>query len=136
MSKPSVVISSTLRDAPLAQRFQAALRHVGIKASNPASEVGQGKDWRKSIQSAIKSADAVVVLALAPQSLSASWTSYETGVAEALGKQVMLLLPNRNSVSELPADFASTQIVEFDPQAPESAARDVASRLGLTARSE
>lgn len=131
MSKPSVFISSTHRDAGLAQRFEVALEHAGVKASNPAREVGKGKDWRKSIQSAIKSADAVVVLALAPQNLSASWTSYETGVAEALGKRVMLLLPNRNSVAELPADFASTQIVEFDPQSPEGAARDIASRLGV-----
>jgi hypothetical protein len=29
------------------------------------------------------------------------------------------------------ADFASTQVVQFDPQSPESAARDIASRLGV-----
>jgi TIR domain len=131
MSRPSVFISSTQRDAGLAERFEAALKHAGLKASNPAREMGQGKDWRKSIQSAIKSSDAVIMLALTPQNLSSSWMSYEAGIAEALGKRVMLLLPNRNSVAELPADFASTQIVEFDPLAPEGAARDIASRLGV-----
>jgi nucleoside 2-deoxyribosyltransferase len=131
MSKPNVFISSSNRDAGLVERFEAALKHAGVNTSNPMRESTQGKDWRKSIQSAIKSADAVIVLALAPQSLSASWTSYETGVAEALGKRVMLLLPNRNSVAELPADFASTQIVEFDPKSPENAARDIALRLGV-----
>jgi nucleoside 2-deoxyribosyltransferase len=131
MSKPSVFISSSQRDAKLVGRLKAALERAGLNASNPARESEFGKDWRKSVQSAIKSSDAVVILALAPQNLSSGWTAYEAGIAETLGKRVMLLLPNRNSVSELPADFASTQVVEFDPQSPERAARDVAARLGV-----
>ncbi len=131
MSKPNVFISSTQRDAELAQRFEAALKDAGVNASNPAREAVQGKDWRKSIRTAIKGADAVVMLALAPQNLSSSWMSYEAGIAEALGKRIMLLMSNRNSVAELPADFAATQVVQFDPQAPESAARDIAFRLGV-----
>ncbi|HEY4921500.1 MAG TPA: toll/interleukin-1 receptor domain-containing protein [Xanthobacteraceae bacterium] len=131
MSKPSVFISWMQRDAALAQRFEAALRHAGVNASNPTRDAVVGEDWRKSTRSAIKSADAVIVLALAPQNLSSSWMSYEAGLAEALGKRIMLLLPNRNSVADLPADFASTQVVQFDPQSPESAARDIASRLGV-----
>jgi len=129
MSRPNVFISYRQRDAEVAQRLAAALKNFDVEAYNPAHELRSGEDWRKSIQSAIRSADAVVVVALAPQNLSSSWTSYETGIAEALGKRVMLLLPNRNSVTELPGDFASTQIVEFDPQSPEGAAHDIASWL-------
>ena len=47
--------------------------------------------------------------------------SYEAGVAETLGKQVVLLLPDKYPVAELPADFASTTVLDFDPQAPEVA---------------
>lgn len=73
------------------------------------------------------------MVALTPHALSASWMAYEAGVAEALGKRVVLLLPNKYPVTELPDDFASTPIVEMDPQAPERAARDVASRLASAA---
>ncbi len=131
MTKPSVFISYGQRDAELAERVEAALKQFGLEAFNPAREMRPGGDWRKSIQSAIKRSDAVIMLALTPQYLSSSWMSYEAGIAEALGKRVMLLLPNRYSVTELPADFASTQIVEFDPQAPERAAHDIASRLAV-----
>jgi nucleoside 2-deoxyribosyltransferase len=131
MNKPTVFISYGQRDAGLAQQVEAALKNSGLKAFHPTREIRRGEDWRKSIQSAIKSADAVIVLAPTPQNLSSSWTSYETGIAEALGKRLMLLLPNTNSAADLPADFASTQIVEFDPHSPELAAHDIAARLGV-----
>jgi hypothetical protein len=50
-------------------------------------------------------------------------------MAEALGKKVMVLLPNTHSVSELPADIASSPIVELDPKAPDRAAHDIIARL-------
>jgi hypothetical protein len=131
MSKPSVFISYSQRDAELAARVETALGHVGLEAINPARELQSGENWRKGIQSAIKRSDAVIVLISTPQYLSSSWTSYEVGIAEALGKRVMLLLPDKYPVTELPADLASTQIVEFDPQAPERAAHDIASRLAV-----
>ena len=129
MTKPSVFFSYSRRDAELGQRVEIALKNFGLQAFNPARDLLSGEDLRKSIRSAIKRSDAVITLVSTPQSLSSSWTSYEVGVAEALGKRVMLLLPSEYSVAELPADFASTQIVEFDPQAPERAAHDIASRL-------
>jgi nucleoside 2-deoxyribosyltransferase len=129
MTKPTVFISYSRRDAELGRRFETALKRLGLKALNPTREITSGEDWRKSIQSAIKRSDVVVTLVSAPESLQSSWTSYEAGVADALGKPVFLLLPNRYSVAELPEDFASTQIVEFDPGAPEHAAHDIASRL-------
>jgi hypothetical protein len=83
------------------------------------------------VKSAIKRADAVIMLASSPDNLTSSWMPYEAGGAEALGKDVMLLLPNKYPVTELPSEFASTQIVDLDPQAPERAAQEVASRLAL-----
>jgi hypothetical protein len=129
MTKPTVFVSYSRRDAELGRRFQDALRRLGLKTLNP--DVPPGEDWRHSIQSAIRQSDVVVTLTSTPESLRSSWTSYEAGMAEALGKRMLLLLPNRYSVADLPEDFASTQIVEFDPQAPERAAQDIASRLAV-----
>jgi nucleoside 2-deoxyribosyltransferase len=131
MTKPSVFISHGQRDAALAERVGTALERLGLEAVDPARALRAGQSRRATIQSAIKRADAMIMLISSPQSLSSSWMSYEAGVAEALGKHVMLLLPNKYPVTELPAEFASTQIVELDPQAPERAAHEVASRLAL-----
>jgi len=117
------------RDAKLAERVASALKHLGFDALDPRRDLRPGESWRKAIQSAIKRSDAVIMVALTPQALSASWMGYEAGIAEASGKRIMLLLPNKYPLTELPDDFASTPIVEIDPQAPERAARDVASRL-------
>ena len=129
MTKRSVVISYGHRDADVAKRVRKALKHLGLATLDPARKLGPGHDFRKTIQSAIKGADAIIMLAVTPHHLSSSWMSYEAGIAEALGKRVMLLLPNKYPTTELPADFASAQIVDFDPQAPERAAHDIAARL-------
>jgi TIR domain-containing protein/nucleoside 2-deoxyribosyltransferase-like protein len=128
MSKRSVFISYGNRDAELGERVASALKHLGFDAWLDV-EMQPGENWRKAIQSAIKQSDALVIVALTPQTLSSSWMAYEVGIAEALGKRVMLLIPNKYPVTELPDDFASTPTVEIDPQAPERAAHDVASRL-------
>jgi TIR domain len=131
MTKRTIFISHGERDADLAQRVESALQRVGLDAFNPAREVRPGDDWRKSIQAAIKRSDALIMLFSTPHHLSSSWMTYEAGMAEALGKRVMVLLPNKYPVTELPADVASAQIVEFDPQAPERAAHDIAARLAV-----
>lgn len=129
MNKRSVFISYSQRDADLAHSVERALERIGFEAFNPARDLRPGENWRKGIQAAIKRSDAVVMLVASPQTLDSTWMTYEAGMAEALGKRVMILLPNRFSVSELPADIASGQIVNFDPSAPERAAEEVFARL-------
>jgi nucleoside 2-deoxyribosyltransferase len=131
MTKPSVFITYGRRDAEMAARVQSALENLGLEVLNPARELWAGADWRGELQSAIKRSDALIALVSTPHYLQSSWTSYEVGMAEALGKQVMLLLPDKYPATELPEDFASTQVVDFDPQAPERAAREIASRLAV-----
>jgi nucleoside 2-deoxyribosyltransferase len=125
MTKPTVFISHSRRDTELAQRFGLALKELGVDVFDPDQELQPGDDFIEAIQSGIKRSDVIIMLVSAPERLQSSWSSYEIGVAEALGKPVRLLLPNRYSVTELPADFASIQAVEFDPQKPERAARAV-----------
>jgi hypothetical protein len=133
MTKPSVFMSYPKRDAKLAERVASALKHLGFDALDPKRKLRPGESWRKAVQSAIKRSDAVIMVASTPYTLSTSWMGYDAGIAEVLGKRVMLLLPNKYPVTELPEDFAATPIVEIDPGAPERAARDVASRLASAA---
>ena len=129
MSKLSVFLSYSSRDRDVASKVERALERHGLKAFNPAREVGAGEDWRKAIQAAIKRSSALVLLAMTPGSASSSWMAYEAGIAEALGKPVLILLSNKYPVTELPADIAAGQILEFDPDAPDRAAREVVDRL-------
>jgi hypothetical protein len=128
MSKRSVFISYSRRDAGLANKVAGALERLGYDALDPGRNLQPGDDWRKAIQAAIKRSDAVILVA-SPHTLDSSWSLYEVGMAEALGKTVMVLLPNTHSVTELPADIASSPIVELDPKAPDRAAHDIVARL-------
>lgn len=128
MSKLSVFISHSQRDAGLAKQLATDLRRLGLKAINPTSEIQPGGDWRKEIQTAIKQSDALILIA-SPEGLASSWVLYEAGAAEALGKNVMVLLPDKYSVAELPKEISVKQIVGFDPRSPERAAHDIAARM-------
>jgi nucleoside 2-deoxyribosyltransferase len=129
MTKRVVFISYSHRDSDLAKKIGTALERVGLEAFNSERELRTDKDWRKETQAAIKRSDALIMLVAAPHS-SSSWTSYEAGMAAALGKRVMVLLPNKYPATELPADVTA-QVVDFDPQAPERAAHDIAARLAV-----
>lgn len=128
MSKPSVFISYSRRDADLANSVAVALERLGFNALDPGRNLRPGDDWRKAIQAAIRRSEAVILVA-SPHSLTSSWSLYEAGMAEALGKKVMVLLPNTHSAAELPADVASNAIVDLDPEAPDRAAHDIIARL-------
>src|SRR5258708_12870370 len=70
MTKPGVFISHGQRDAALAERFGSALKRVGFEAVDGAREWRAGQSWRARVKSAIKRADAVVMLASSPEILS------------------------------------------------------------------
>lgn len=129
MNRPSVFLSYNHRDADLAKKVGSALERLGLKAVNPEREMRPGDDFRKAIQEAIRRSDALIMLVPSPQQASSSWTSYEAGIAEALGKRVVVLLSNKYPVTDLPVDVAASRVVVFDPQAPERAAHEIAAQL-------
>ncbi len=129
MSKRSIYLSYSQRDSEIAARVEKTLRRLGFDAFNPARDVSPGEDWRKAIQAAVKRSDALILLITSPDSVVASWMSYEAGMAEALEKRVLVLASNRHSVSELPAELGGVPIVDLDPLAPERAAQHVVEEL-------
>lgn len=129
MSKHSVFLSYSMRDRDIAARFENALERLGLQAFNPEREVRAGEDWRKSIQLAMKRSHALVLLVTTPHSAASSWMPYEAGMAEALGKPIIALLSSKYPIGELPADIPVGEVVEFDPDKPEQAAREIVHRL-------
>jgi nucleoside 2-deoxyribosyltransferase len=131
MTKPSAFISHLHRDAAVAERVGFALKELGFEVLNSERNVPHGERWGSVIQAAIKRSDALIMLAITPESLSSSWMSYEAGMAEALKKPVIVLLSDKYSVAELPEDFASHEILNFDLRSPERAAHEIAARLAV-----
>jgi TIR domain-containing protein len=131
MSKSSIFLSYSSRDAKLAHQVEGELERLGLKAFNPMRDIPPDADFRKTIQAEMRRSAALVLLVASPYSAASSWMGYEAGMAEALGKRVLLLLPSKYPVAELPEDVATVQVVEFDPKVPKRAAHEIAERLAL-----
>jgi hypothetical protein len=123
-----IFLSHSHRDSALAERIEREFEKLGLPTFT-ARDIRAGEDWRKAIETSVRRADMLLLLIASPEAAASSWMGYEAGMAEALGKRVMVLASDRHSVSELPIDLASWPIVNFDPRSPETAARDIVERL-------
>ena len=123
-----VFLSHSQRDAGLAADIAGELRKHGVEPFVDL-ELARGEDFRRAIKSAIRRADGFVVIVTSPEALPSSWTSYELGMAETLGKPILVLLSHNHSAGQLPADFSGLPIVAFDPQYPGQIGRKIIDRL-------
>jgi nucleoside 2-deoxyribosyltransferase len=112
----------------LAARIARELRRHDVEPVD-ASGIAVGGNLRESVKSAIRGADAFVLVVTDPESAAASWTSYELGMAEAMGKPILLLLSQNHSAAQLPSDLAGLPIAAVDPERPESMGREIVDRL-------
>jgi hypothetical protein len=124
-----VFLSHARRDADLARGVARELRKRGIEAFDAFENVTAGEDWRQTIKAAIRRADGFALIVSAPEAASTSWSSYELGMAEALGKRILLLLSHNYTAAQLPLDMAGLPIVAIDPTRPELIGREIIDRL-------
>jgi nucleoside 2-deoxyribosyltransferase len=125
---PKVFLSYTRRDANLAAAIARELRKHGVEALVDES-IAPGDDFRRTIKSAVRKADGFVLVVTSPDAAASSWTSYELGMAEALGKPILLLLSQNHSAAQLPSDLAGLPTTAFDPEHPETVGREIVDRL-------
>ena len=126
---PRVFLSHSTRDAKLAAGIARELRKHGIEPLDMFESGAPAEDFRQITKSAIRRADGFVLVLGTPESASSSWVSYELGMAEALGKPILLMLSHNHTAGQLPSDLAGLPIVSFDPKQPGSAGREVVDRL-------
>lgn len=124
---PSVFLSHTRRDTGLATDIARELRKHRVEAVHDSLQTGD--ESRRALKTAIRRSDAFAVILSAPESAASSWLGYELGMAEALGKPILLLLSHDHSTSELPVDLAGLHTVAFDAKRPAEAARAIVDRL-------
>jgi hypothetical protein len=136
MSMTKIFLSYSRTDSVVAEKIARALRKTGKEHIDTFhdQDLKPGDDFRKAIDTNLRTSDAVLVVVASPYAAANSWMGYEIGAAEALRKPVMIATSNRHSLSEFPEEFRSFPIVVFDPDKPEGIAQEVIGRLASYAK--
>jgi 3-hydroxyisobutyrate dehydrogenase-like beta-hydroxyacid dehydrogenase len=123
----SVFLSYTRQSEDLARSLAKAMEELGVKVVDPAVEIGPGDNWKDSITNAIRNADAMVlVMEKEPNSVG---VSFETGVAEALEKPILIVHPDSIDPMRLPRWMRSRQMLSVKPSHIDNTAKDLAEAL-------
>ena len=118
-----VFISHSGRDNQLAAALRKVLEDAGVDVMTTVDATA-GSEWRKATQGAIRRVDAVLVLLSRQAVVSGSWIGYEMGVAEALGKPMIVLADDRLPRAELPTDITAWPVIPMDSAHPGRAAME------------
>ena len=116
----TVFLSYSHADRSLARRVEKHLKGLLKSKSqdfvviDERQSVSVGEDIRKSLKAAMDSANTVVFLA-SPKSDGSQWMNYEAGLADALGKRMVVISPKGKGKSALQRNFPKgVQWIELD----------------------
>ena len=123
----NVFLSYSRSSEPLAIALRTEMAKLHIGVFDPARDLAIGENWLAGVKSAIRKANAVVVLA--DKVSDSSWATYETGMADGLGKQLLVLRPEGTQASALPAELSSNQMIVFRPKFLANAAKEIAAAI-------
>lgn len=113
----SIFLSYAIDDKPRIGQVLAELKSRGIVEAHDDvvvdSEVfAVGSDWRRQVRKAIEGASKFVVIWSVAAGKS-EWVNYETGMAEALGKPILIVVP-KGEASRLPSNLKDIQAIELE----------------------
>lgn len=115
-SPESVFLSYTRHDRLHVDKIIKTLKAQGLLNEQasivaPSDSYPSGTSVRSALRSAIESASKVV-LVWSDDSANSQYVNYEAGMAEALGKPIILAVLGRKSLP-LPADLKTAQVIEI-----------------------
>lgn len=113
----AVLLSYALADRPQAKVLLAKLRSMGIVGPNEqvidhVKIIMDSKASRDDIKKAIAQVSKVIVFWTAGGAESA-WINYETAMADALGKEILVIVP-AGEKARLPDHIAENTVLELD----------------------
>jgi hypothetical protein len=118
--KNRVFISYASQDRDFVERLKPELTKILSKKSQPLeifdvqSHAKVGSDVRKAIKTAMDRAGTVVVVS-SPDGDASQWVNYEAGLADALGKKLVIVGRRGMRKSALVNRFANTaKVIELD----------------------
>jgi succinyl-CoA synthetase alpha subunit len=113
----TVFLSYALEDKPRIQQVIDLLKARGMllpheEVVDTSEIVVPGITWRGQIRDAIANASKFVVIWSDAANMS-DWVNYETGMAEALGKSILIVVP-KGEASRIPDNLTKTQVIEME----------------------
>ena len=113
----NVFLSYASRDAKKLQKVLDQLISRGILSSqdkviDTSAIAVPGSSMRGQVREAIENASKFVVV-LNDTALTSEWVNYETGMADALGKPILVFVP-KGETSRVPRNLKETEIIEME----------------------
>ena len=124
----SFFISYGSQDRAFAADLADRLNDLGFKSILWGDEIRAGSKWTDTLKDQVEAADGFVLVMPTKTSRSSNNAFFETGVARALGKSVVVVVPDIEDVdqSNIPVDLANTVIVDATKKSLKSIADSVA----------
>ena len=116
-----VFLSFNHSDKDIATPFLKKLQEAGYSVHQSSQGIPHDKAWRKSIRSAISDSDALILI-LPRREIEDSWLTYEIGLAEALGKKIVLLLSEQSADLPDELDQQNYNVLPFNSETVRSSA--------------
>ena len=116
-----IFLSYAIKDTDFAQSIKARIKEFlpqskmeSIDVFDVRTDLALGGDIRQSIKAAISSANTVVVVSSQSSDIS-PWVNYEIGLADALGKDLVIVEQKGEENSELHRRFLdSAHIIKIE----------------------
>ena len=114
----SVFLAYALADRPQVKKLLGRLKVMGVMRDSDeiidhAKIIVEGSGTRREeVRNAINKADKLVVV-WSKGGAESAWVNYETAMADALGKEIVVLVP-KGQRSELPSLIAENAVLEMD----------------------
>jgi hypothetical protein len=113
----SVFLSYAFRDKPRIKKVIKELKAMGaVKEDDEIIDSAEmfepGTSVRAQVREAIDAASKVVIV-WSGSAAGSGWVNYETGMAEALGKSILIAVP-KGEAMRLPSNLEGIRVVELE----------------------
>ena len=122
-----VFISFSSADREFAQRLASSIKDLGGTTALSGHGAISGNEWLGDLRSKLAESDTVILVMPSPSAKSANATFFEAGAARALGKNVVVVIPDIDNVdqSNIPYDVASTILLDASKKPIDAVAQEV-----------
>jgi succinyl-CoA synthetase alpha subunit len=113
----NVFLSYASEDKLLIRKVLDQLKAKGVlspreKVVDISAIAVPGSSMRRQVREAIENASKFVVV-WNDTALTSDWVNYEIGMAEALGKPILVVVP-KGETSRIPGNLKETQVIEME----------------------
>jgi hypothetical protein len=122
-----IFISYSRHDQKFAKQLAKSLTDRGGDAWMSEHGMLAGDDWLTTLKDRLKKTDAFVLVMPSTAAASSNSTFFEAGAARAIGKDVVIVVPDLEEVdrTNIPYDLARTVVLDASKQPIENVAETV-----------